>query len=584
MKKIKLCIAIIISLFLVSCSLKRDKPTWVLKSDDIAQKFTKDFSEIYPELGSSLGMQQFDPYGTKPGAKTELLELELLKNWKNKINILIKNEKDKNLLADYNILLENIQSDLKWKRVDAQIHFVPIPHASKLIYNSIFQLINPQTSGERKESGVDRFLFYMDTTNKLNIVAAYRQEITRHQVLYPERMGLYPYVGKLRNYLEDSSKYLAGIKIMLKNSGRSDWTSAYKLFHKEVSNYDQYLRREILPLARVNPNFPIQVYKQMLGEIGVDKTPDEMIRIGQTSYKKLFIKYKNLANKIAKKWNLKESTPIAVIKHLKLKQVVKKEDVARLYKSASKRLTRIIKQNQLVTLPKTNLQIRFAGDAESSASPVPHLNPPPLLNNDGILPEFVVPTSSSGNLSFDDFSHSSAATVLTAHEGRPGHDLQFTRMLESPVSIIRARFAMNSVNVEGWALYAEKLVFPFLTIEEQFIATQTTLWRMARYYLDPMVQLGRVERKSVINLFHKQLGISKTLARLEYERYAFRSPGQATAYYHGLLKIEELKSKLTRDFGPLVLRCFNDTLLSFGLLPHDKIYDFKNSFGKCQTK
>ncbi len=190
---------------------------------------------------------------------------------------------------------------------------------------------------------------------------------------------------------------------------------------------------------------------------------------------------------------------------MKKKQASSIEEVSALYNSASERLESIIRKNDLVTLPARKLLIRFAGDAESKAVPVPHLNPPPLIDNNGILPEFVVPTSSSGKLSFDDFSYESGATILTAHEGRPGHDLQFSKMLENPTSIVRSRYAMNSVNVEGWALYAEDIVFPYLSDEEKLIAYQSRLWRIARYFLDPSVQLGRVENKEVARIFNKEL-------------------------------------------------------------------------------
>ena len=53
---------------------------------------------------------------------------------------------------------------------------------------------------------------------------------------------------------------------------------------------------------------------------------------------------------------------------------------------------------------------------------------------------------------YDDFNVGSAAWTLRAHEGRPGHALQFTIMVERDVSLARSMFAFDSFNVEGWAL------------------------------------------------------------------------------------------------------------------------------------
>jgi len=64
-------------------------------------------------------------------------------------------------------------------------------------------------------------------------------------------------------------------------------------------------------------------------------------------------------------------------------------------------------------------------------------------------------------LKYDDFSYSGAASwTLTAHEARPGHELQFDAMVEHGVSLARAFFAFNSTNVEGWGLYSDGSCFP----------------------------------------------------------------------------------------------------------------------------
>jgi len=44
---------------------------------------------------------------------------------------------------------------------------------------------------------------------------------------------------------------------------------------------------------------------------------------------------------------------------------------------------------------------------------------------------------------------------MTAHEARPGHELQFAAMVERGVSIAAPHSPSNSTNAEGWGLYAE---------------------------------------------------------------------------------------------------------------------------------
>jgi len=95
----------------------------------------------------------------------------------------------------------------------------------------------------------------------------------------------------------------------------------------------------------------------------------------------------------------------------------------------------------------------------------------------------------------DDFTAEAAAWTLTAHEARPGHELQFAAMVERGVSIARAAFAFNNTNAEGWALYAEAVMLPYFPAEGQLFSLQLRLQRAARAFLDPMINLGRADVK-----------------------------------------------------------------------------------------
>jgi uncharacterized protein (DUF885 family) len=146
--------------------------------------------------------------------------------------------------------------------------------------------------------------------------------------------------------------------------------------------------------------------------------------------------------------------------------------------------------------------------------------------------------------------------------------MQFSQMLDQGVSVIRSRYAMNSVNIEGWALFAEDLVYPYLSPEEQFFAIQTRLWRVARMFLDPQLQLGQISEQRVLDVFTKELGVSSAMAHLEARRYKFDDIGQAPSYYHGYLIVKKMRDEAAKRLGDsFSLRCFNDKLLTFGLLP-----------------
>ena len=279
---------------------------------------------------------------------------------------------------------------------------------------------------------------------------------------------------------------------------------------------------------------------------------------------------KALARKIADQRGWEDGDLVAVIRALKKQQVPEKE-LLDLYHSRLAALEEIIRRERIVTLPERAASIRLATEAESAAVPASFMSPPQLLNNTGQYGEFVLVTSNPSlddDAAMDDWGHEAITWALTIHEARPGHELQFARLVEDGTSLARALFAFNSANVEGWGLYAESVMQQYLPLEGQLFNLYTRLMRAARMFLDPMVNTGQMSHADVVDFLTGQLAMSLPMASSEADRYTFRAPGQATAYYHGYMALMRLRSemevKLADEFDQLA---FHDFILAQGLLP-----------------
>jgi uncharacterized protein (DUF885 family) len=169
---------------------------------------------------------------------------------------------------------------------------------------------------------------------------------------------------------------------------------------------------------------------------------------------------------------------------------------------------------------------------------------------------------------YDDFNYSAASWTLTAHESRPGHELQFATMIEKGVSIARAVFAFNSVNVEGWGLYSEAITLPYMPDEGKLISLQLRLQRAARAFVDPELQLGKWTHASARAFLQKEVVLSPGFATEEVDRFTFRAPGQATSYFYGYTRLLELREAAEKQLGPgFDAQRFHDLILAQGLLP-----------------
>ncbi len=227
-----------------------------------------------------------------------------------------------------------------------------------------------------------------------------------------------------------------------------------------------------------------------------------------------------------------------------------------------------MRKEDLVTLPQRNAAIRLDHPRRSRGFTRRHLNPPRLIGNTGEPAEFVLPLKSSSGGAMDDFANDAISWTLTAHECRPGHELQFARMIERGVSNARAIYAFNSANVEGWALYAEAVMKQYLPIEGQIGALQMRLLRAARAFLDPMLNLGLIEPDAAKRILMDEVVLSEPFAKSEVNRYTFVLPGQATSYFYGYSRLQALRARAELALGgKFNQKAYHDFIISQGLLP-----------------
>ena len=369
--------------------------------------------------------------------------------------------------------------------------------------------------------------------------------------------------------IQNTPAYIQGLKGLF---------AKYKLdpkgaeaFEKEANDYLAWLKGTVLPEARTDFVLPRELYAMNLRNIGIDEDPMVLIERAQLEFMETRAAMQALAPLVAKEKGFKVTDYRDVIRELKKSQIAAK-DIEPEFRKVITGLEQRIADNKVVDLPKRPMAMRIASEAETAAQPAPNMQPPPLVNNTGQQGTFVLPLGNpaSGGKQYDDFTYPAAAWTLTAHEGRPGHELQFTAMVERGVSMARTLFAFNSVNVEGWALYAEAEMVPYEPIEGQLIALQYRLMRAARAMLDPMLNLGLIDRENAGKILREEVVLSEPMALQEVDRYTFNAPGQAGAYFHGYSKLLQLRAETEVALGDKFDRlAFNNFIIDQGLLPPD---------------
>jgi uncharacterized protein (DUF885 family) len=156
------------------------------------------------------------------------------------------------------------------------------------------------------------------------------------------------------------------------------------------------------------------------------------------------------------------------------------------------------------------------------------------------------------------------------HEGIPGHHMQISIAQElTGVPMFRTQTGYTAYT-EGWGLYAERLAKEMGAFEDpysDFGRLGAEIWRAIRLVVDTGLHSKGWTEQQAVDYFLANGPTSEGQVRAEIRRYIV-TPGQATAYKVGMLKILELRERARAALGDRFdIRRFHDTVLGGGALP-----------------
>lgn len=546
------------------------QPAWIARSDAEAQILLDTYTRFYPEMAGELGVAGLDNRVSDLGLALSDRIRAAFTSAARELDERRAVVTDPRVVQDLEILRQDALLQAATEEAN-QRYLLPSFDVAERVYNGVRALLTDQVAAERRPAAAVRLRRYAGLEEGYAPIAAQAEARVREQL---GTLGLlYPLRDELEQQLANSSLYLDGVQELLDQYKVKDGDKALKELRLQVAAYDDFLRREVLPRAREDFRLPADLYAVRLREVGVDIPPTELAARARTAFMEIRNQMIALAPVVARDLKLEASDYPGVIRELRSRQVTG-EATLPLYRERLAVIEDIIRTQKIVTLPKRAAIIRLATAAESASVPSPQMKPPPFVNNQGEQGQFVLPLAvppAEGETAarrLEDFTFDAATWTLTAHEARPGHELQFASMVESGVSLARALFAFNSVNVEGWALYAEAETQPYLPLDGQLIALQFRLLRAARAFLDPGLQQGVVTLDEARRVLVEEVVLTGANAEQELQRYTFRAPGQATSYFYGYQRLLELRASTEIALGRRFNRQrFHDYVLAQGVLP-----------------
>jgi hypothetical protein len=548
---------------------------WIARSNADAQTLLDITARFSPESATDIGVKGYDEKTADLGPDTDKRQREALVAARAKYAQRLAEEKDPNVHQDLQILIKQIDSSIKGIDLNDK-YLLPWYDAGQIVFSGEFSLLNEQSTPEQNQAALGRLKCYVGMTQ--GCTALVDEARARTNEKHNDKALLGPVKADVEQKLGNTQRYVDGIRKLFVEKKVAGSDEAMAKLDKQLKDYNAWVKKTVLPRARTDFRLPEPLYAYNLEQVGLDIAPRDLIGRAELEFMETTYALQALAPVVAKAEGLPEADYREVLKGLKKKQLAK-EKVEPTYHEVLLKIEDTIRKQRIVELPKRQMAMRLASEAENARTPAPHMDAPPFIGNTGQRGTFVLttgnpPKSGEKTQTYDDFTFEAAAWTLTAHEGRPGHELQYAAMVEQGVSLTRSLFAFNSVNVEGWALYSEAEMMPYEPPAGQFIALQFRLLRAARAFLDPMLNLGLIDRDRAHDILVNDVGLSEPMARQELDRYTLNSPGQATAYFYGYTRILQLRAETQIRLGKKFDRkAFNDFLIAQGLLPPDLLAD-----------
>lgn len=546
----------------------QDKPAWVEQSNLNTRYVLEQMARLNPEFAARSGLEGVDEEIIDLGPGIVERTDAMLANTIAELRTRLADTEDPRVRQDLEILIDSMDLRRRQNRLTNELT-LPYLNVSQLLFFSLNGLLDPALPRERQQAALVRLRRYAGLEEGYTPLTERARALVDERLSDPDLLG--PFRGQLERDLGTSPRYMAGIGQLFEALQIDGYQDGLEVLTGQVSAYDEWVRTDLMARARDDFRQPEALYTLALEQWGVADTPRRLIDDGLAGFMEIRNEMEALAPMLAaeKGWEFDDYRDM--IRELKKVQFAADEILPR-YEATNTALERIIRDQGIVSIPARPLVIRMASEAESAAIPQPRLRTPRLVGNTGEPIEFLmpaIPEPPAGEARpLDDNTYEAMAWTLSAHEARPGHELQFSAMLESGVSDARVLFAFNSVNVEGWALYAEAEVKPYLPLDGQLISLQARLWRAARMFLDPLLNTGQISVEEARRILIEDVVMTPGSATAELERYTFQIPGQATAYFYGYRKLMELKGYTELALGDRFDRqAYHDFVLAQGLLP-----------------
>ena len=288
--------------------------SWIARSNENAKILLAVQARFAPEQAARVGQPGLDDRITDltPGHEERLRQAtrEALA----KIEQLRQSEQDPLVAQDLAILADAARKAIKGSELKERFE-VPYYNLGRLIFFSVRSLLEPQIEASRRPAALVRVRKYTGLDPSTTSIVQLAERETRAALAKPALQP--PSKLEVENDLQTAQLSADGIEKLFQEYKIPGYEQPVAELKKQLAQYTEFLRTEVLPRARSDFRLVPEVYAFRLEQFGVDIPPAQLAARAHAAFMQIQGEMQTVAARVAKEKGFTSTDYRDVIRALK---------------------------------------------------------------------------------------------------------------------------------------------------------------------------------------------------------------------------------------------------------------------------
>ncbi|HXP01864.1 MAG TPA: DUF885 family protein, partial [Luteibacter sp.] len=277
----RLTLAAAVTFAIASVHAETAPPAWIARSNADAQALLDVTARFSPESATDIGVKGFDEKTVDLGPDVDKRQRAALVEVREKVNKRLSEEKDPNVKQDLQILLKQIDGDIKGIDLNTK-YLLPWFDAGQIVFSGEFSLLNAESTPEQNKAALGRLKCYVGMAP--GCTALVDQARARTTEKLGDKALLGPVKADVEQKLGNTQRYVDGIRKLLAEKKVAGSDEVMAKLDQQLKDYNAWVKKTVLPRARTDFRLPEPLYAYNLEQVGLDISPKDLIDRAQLEF------------------------------------------------------------------------------------------------------------------------------------------------------------------------------------------------------------------------------------------------------------------------------------------------------------